>query len=172
MRVRDSAFKRTVATMPVGAELLVEGPFDDLRLHRGLERGRELVLLAGGVGVAPFLSVLREAAAAGRALPAKLFYSNRRPEDAAYLEEPQQLEHEIPGFHLVATMTRMTESARSWCGAVERLSAGFLGRCLPSVVGPAYYLAGAPFFISQMRAELLGAGVSDLDIGIEMYGGY
>lgn len=172
MRMRNSAFKRTLAEVPIGTELLVEGPFDDLRLRRALERGRELVFLAGGMGIAPFMSVLREAAEAGRSLPATLFYSNRRPEDAAYLAELQRLEQEIDGFRLVATMTRMNESARSWSGAVERLSAGLLGRFLPSVVGPAYYLAGAPFFISQLRAALLGAGVPDLDIGIEMYGGY
>lgn len=37
MRPRDSAFMRSLAVMPIGAELLVEGPFDDLGLKR--ERG-------------------------------------------------------------------------------------------------------------------------------------
>ena len=172
MRMRDSGFKRSLAEMPIGAELLVEGPCDDLRLQRGLERGGELVFLAGGVGVAPFLSVLREAAVEGRALPATLFYSNRRPEDAVYLEEIERLEDEVDGFRLVATMTRMAESVRSWSGRAERLTAALLADCLPAMVGPRYYLAGAPFFISQLRAALRGAGVDDRDIGIEMYGGY
>ena len=69
-------------------------------------------------------------------------------------------------------MTRMTESSRSWSGAVERITTMFLGDRLESMVGPAYFLAGSPHFISQLRAALFDAGVADIDIGIEMYGGY
>src|SRR5690606_1972633 len=94
------------------------------------------------------------------------------PEDAVYLGELEQLQRRIPGLRFVATMTRMAESARSWSGPVERLSAEFLESHLLSVVGPAYFIAGAPFFISQLRTTLLGAGVADRDIGIEMHGGY
>lgn len=169
MRIRETAFKQAVATMPIGGELLVEGPFDDFHLHVG---PRESVLIAGGVGVAPFLSALRDAAATGSALWTTLFYSNRRSEDAAFLEELARYEAEIPGFRLVATMTRMASSSREWKGETERLGPALLGRYLPSLVGPAYYISGSPGLISQMRAELVHAGVPGRDIGIELYAGY
>lgn len=170
MRIRDTAFKRSLATLPVGVELLVEGPFDDLRMRP--QPGRPLVFIAGGTGIAPFLSVLREAVRAGNPLPATLFYSNGRPEDAAYLDELQELESAIRGLRLVATMTRMAESARSWSGETGRLEIGFLERYLPSLVGPTYYLVGGPMLVSQFRWGLTSAGVNDSDIGLEMYAGY
>lgn len=170
MRLRDTAFKRSLATLPLGAELLIEGPFDDLRFDP--ERPGELVFVAGGMGIAPFLSVLREAAHSENPLPATLFYSNRQPEDAAYLDELRSLEREIRGFRLVPTMTQPAGSTRSWKGATDRLSVRFLEEHLPALIGPTYYLVGSPLFISQLRLGLTTAGVRDSDIGLEMYAGY
>lgn len=170
MRLRDTAFKRTLAAMPAGTELLIEGPFDDLRLECGA--ARPLVFLAGGVGIAPFMSALRGAASGGGALQATLFYANRRPEDAAYLEELLSLERKLRGFRMVPTMTRISESRGSWRGETARLGVDLLARNLPALVGPSYYVVGSPRLISQMRVALRGAGVDDADIGLEMYAGY
>ena len=170
MRLRDSAFKQALATQPIGAELLLEGPLDDLALLA--EPARELVFIAGGVGIATFLSALRDAAAAARTLRCTLFYANRCPEDAAYLEELRRMEGAIPGFKLVATMTRARESASGWTGETEHPGIGLLSRHLPSLVGPKYFIAGSPSLISALRAALRGAGVPATDIGIELYGGY
>lgn len=175
MRQRDSAFKRNLATLPLGTELLVEGPFDDLRL--GTAGDREKVFIAGGVGVAPFLSVVRHAAAAESELNATLFWSNRRPEDAPYLDQLRHLASEIRGFRLIPIMTRVPQgiappAGLSWDGETDRLSIDLLSRYLDSLVGPAYFMAGGSFLISQLRLALTGAGVLDTDIGLEMYAGY
>jgi ferredoxin-NADP reductase len=170
LRVRASPYKQALATMPLGTPLVIEGPYDDLRLDPG--SGRELVFIAGGIGIAPFLSILREAAAAGRPLSATLFYSNRRPEDAAGLAELDRLQTKLPGFRLVTTMTRMPESAREWAGETEHLGAAFFKRFLPAMVGPLYYISGAPTLISGLRMALLGAGVPLEDIRIELFTGY
>ncbi len=170
MRLRGSAFKRNLAEVPLGTELMVEGPMDDLRFRA--EPGREKVFVAGGVGVAPFLGILREAAATEDPLSATLIYANRRPDDALYLRELQQLERELPGFRLIPTMTAVEPDTHRWAG--ERLRPGsiLLQKYLPEIVGPAYYVAGSSSLVSGVRSMLLAAGVSDLDIGLEMYAGY
>lgn len=171
VRLRDTAFKRSLASVPIGSEFFVEGPFDDLGFRP--DDARDMVFMAGGVGVAPFMSVLRTAAATTRsALPATLFYSNGRPEDAAYLVELQRIEEAIPGFRLVPTMTRMDESSQTWSGETDRIDLAFLKRYVPAWIGPAYYLVGSPGFISQLRSSLFSVGVQDADIGLEMYAGY
>lgn len=170
MRVRDSAYKRSIAELPVGAPLYLEGPADDLGLLRGDDR--PLVLVAGGVGVAPFVALLREVARAGGGMPATLFYSNRRPEDAAWLTELEELTGRIPGMRYVPIMTRMSESRQPWEGETERLSVTMLRRHLPELVGPRYYVSGSTFLVSGICQELEGSGVPPRDIGIEMYAGY
>lgn len=170
MRMRDSAFKRSLAGMPLGAPLLVDGPADDLAL--ALHGPRPSVYLAGGVGVAPFLGAIRQAAGGDGRLPATLFYSNRRPEDAAYLRELCTLAARVDGFRFIPTMTRMSTSSRRWTGETGRMDVPMLGRYLPSLVGPRYYLSGSTTFISGMCQAIEHAGVPGADIRIEMYAGY
>lgn len=170
VRQRETAFKRALATYPLGTELELEGPFDNLKLDP--ESEREQVLIAGGIGVAPFLSAVRGAALARRGLRATLFYSNQRPEDAVALDELERLQGEVPGFRLVATMTRMAESARSWTGETERLGVPLFKRYLTDLVGPAYFIAGAPTLITELRMELVTEGVKFEDIRIELFTGY
>jgi ferredoxin-NADP reductase len=70
--------------------------------------------LAGGIGITPFRSILLHAAK--EKLPHRifLFYSNRRPEDAPFLEELQILQQQNANYRLVATMTEMKKSNRAW----------------------------------------------------------
>lgn len=84
-RLRDTAFKRVLKTMPLGTPVKLEGPFGDFTLIHNPRR--PAVFLAGGIGVTPFRSIARWAA--HQKLPKRifLFYSNRRPEDAPFLDE-------------------------------------------------------------------------------------
>lgn len=170
MRMRDSAFKRSLVEMPVGHPMLIDGPADDLALPMTGER--PLVLFAGGVGIAPFLSAVREAASTGAPLDALLLYSNRRPEDAAYLAELQAFSTRIPRFRFIPTMTRMGESLQHWSGETTRLGVPLLERNLSSLRGPRYYVSGSTSFISGLCQAIERAGVPPGDIRIEMYAGY
>lgn len=170
MRVRGSAFKRNIAEVPIGTEVIIEGPMDDLRFAR--EPDRELVFVAGGVGIAPFLSILRESVALGDPLAATLFYANRSRGDALYLEELERIGREVTGLRIVPTMTAERAPIEGWTGETNRPGAALLQKHLPGILGPAYYLAGSPMLISHLRWALLAEGVSDTDIGLEMYAGY
>jgi ferredoxin-NADP reductase len=48
-RLRDTAFKRVLKTMPLEPEVKVEGPSGDLQLHE--DAARAAVFLAGGIGI-------------------------------------------------------------------------------------------------------------------------
>jgi ferredoxin-NADP reductase len=93
-RMRDSVFKRRLASMPLGTEVKIDGPFGNFILHNNPEK--TAVLLAGGIGVTPFRSMVFRAAK--EKLPHRifLFFSNRRPEDAAFLKELEELEKDNP----------------------------------------------------------------------------
>lgn len=58
-----------------------------------------------------------------------LLYSNRRPEDAAFLDELQELARNNNRFRLFATMTDMAGSARKWDGEKGLLGADLMRRC-------------------------------------------
>ena len=83
-RMRDTAFKRVIETMPIGLQVKSEGPVGNLVLHH--DRARDAAFLAGGVGITSFCSILLRATR--ESLPPRpvLAYSNRRPEDASCIE--------------------------------------------------------------------------------------
>lgn len=169
-RMRDSAFKRVLETLPLGTEVKVEGPFGDLVLHNNA--ARPAVLLAGGIGITPFRSMVVRAAR--EKLPHRifLFYSNRRPEDAAFQEELQALERENPNYRFIGIMTEMSGSRRTWAGETGLLSPEMLARYLKDAASPIYYIAGPPSMVDGLRSVLHGAGVDDDDIRTEEFSGY
>ena len=59
-RMRDTAFKRVMRTMPLGTVVKIEGPSGDLILQNDFTRAA--VFLAGGIGITPFRSIVHWAA--------------------------------------------------------------------------------------------------------------
>jgi len=102
---RQSVFKRTLAALPLGAEALIEGPMGSFTLHSNASKAA--VPLAGGIGITPFLSIAKQAAHERLPHRVHLFYSNRRPEDASFLETLAEMEKAKPRFRLIATRNRV-----------------------------------------------------------------
>lgn len=170
MRMRDTAFKRVLKNMTSGTPLDFVGPFGDLTLHENAKR--PAVFLAGGIGITPFYSMARDAAV--RALPhdITLFYSNRRPEDAAFLEELSVLHEKNTHFTFVGTMTEMENSAEEWDGERGYITKEMLAKYVAQSDMPIYYLAGPPGMVAALRTTLNESGVSNDDIRTEEFSGY
>ena len=139
-RMRDTAFKRMLKVMPVGTAVQMEGPAGDLTLHR--DAARTAVFLSGGIGITPFRSIAFAAAKEHLLHRIFLFYSNRRPEDAALLAELQTLERENPNYKLIASMTGMEKSHRPWHGETGMINKEMLARYLKDASSPVYYIRG------------------------------
>lgn len=169
-RIRDSSFKRVLAKAPQGLAVKIDGPAGDFVLHRKVEK--PAVLVAGGIGITPFLSMVRQAAHDRSPQQIWLFYSNRRPEDTAFLEILNQVANENPNFHLIATMTGMDKSGREWKGETGLIGKEMLLKNLPSLAGPTYYTAGPPAMVAEMRKTLVDAGADEDDIRSEEFPGY
>jgi ferredoxin-NADP reductase len=169
-RMRDTAFKRVLRNMAPGTEIKLEGPMGSFNLHKN--PAKPAVFLAGGVGITPFMSMAREAARQKDPHQIYLFYSNRRPEDAAFLEELDTLQKQNPNFHLISTMAEMEKSKQPWNGERGFIDAAMLKRHLPSLSGPIYYVAGPPAMVAAMRDMLAKAGVDEDDVRAEDFAGY
>lgn len=169
-RMRDTAFKRVLRDAPVGMEVKLEGPSGSFVLHRKVEKAA--VLLAGGIGITPFLSMVRQATNDKTQQQIYLFYSNRRPEDAPFLDVLKEVTRQNPNFHLIATMTQMAQSTREWKGETGLINEEMLVKHLPTLQGPIYYLAGPPAMVAAMRRMLMNAKVDEDDIRTEEFSGY
>lgn len=169
-RMRDTAFKRVLKSEALESEAKIEGPFGDMTLHE--DASRPAVLLTGGIGVTTFRSIVFQAAHLKLPHRIALFYSNRRPEDAAFLTELQALQQTNPNYTLVATMTDMKNSRQPWGGQTRQIDAELLAKYADVTKNAIYYITGPPGMVKGMQAMLAGTGVSRDDVRVEEYTGY
>jgi len=169
-RMRDSAYKKALKALPAGSPVRLDGPFGSLTLHN--KRSRAAVFIAGGIGITPFVSIIRQSTRDRLPQKIALIYSNRRPEDAAFLAELGTLAKSNPEFRLVATMTEMAKSAQPWDGERRLVDAAFVRDHVQELPDPVFYVAGPPALVEAMRRTLAAAGVDEDDIRSEDFVGY
>lgn len=169
-RMRDTAFKRSLKTAPLGTPLKMEQAIGSFTLHTN--SAKPAVLLAGGIGITPFFSMVKQAD--HERLPHKLylFHSNRRPEDAPFLESLGKLEKTNPNFRFVATMTESSRSESKWEGETGLIDKAMLSRYVSDLRGPIFYIAGPPGMVMEIRKMLLASSVNEDGIRADEFAGY
>jgi len=160
-RMRDSAFKNRLKVLAPGATAAIDGPNGMMVMHD--DASRPAVFIAGGIGITPFLSMLRDAAHRRLGHSITLFYSNRRASGAAFLAELQALEKAHARFRFVSTLT--DEGG-------EAIGEALLRRHVADLKEPVYYLAGPPAMTMDMQGMLAEAGVAPDDLHSEEFYGY
>jgi ferredoxin-NADP reductase len=170
MRMRDTGFKRIASALPIGTPFLVEGPYGNLILHRDVRR--PAVFLAGGIGITPFRSMIRHATEVGSARKIFLFYSIRRLEEAAFLDELREIQERNGGFKFIPTVSHPDRAPHDWRGEVGHITEPMLMSWIPDFQDPIFYIAGPPGMVYGMRQMLEVAGVPDDNIRAEEFAGY
>lgn len=169
-RMRDTAFKRTLKMMAPGTELTLDAPHGSFTLHNKVSV--PAVFLTGGIGVTPVRSIVLQAIHDHAAHRILVFYSNRKPEDAAFLDELMKNHGANPNYTFVGTMTQMEKSNHKWQGETGVISKAMLQKYIDDLTLPIYYIDGPPAMVNAMRQILSEAGVDDDNIRTEEFSGY
>ena len=166
-RLRDTAFKRSLAELPEGTEVEVEQPKGSFVLPQ--ETDKHYVFIAGGIGITVFRCMLRYIADEGLPHRVTLVYSNRDRESAAFLDELQELEDAIPGLTVVLTMTEDS----GWDGETRRIDADMLRDHLSEELDSyTYLIAGPPAMVDGVAEALEGAGIPEDQVRPARFSGY
>jgi ferredoxin-NADP reductase len=166
-RLRDSAFKRSLAELPIGAAVEVEQPKGSFVLPE--DSSQPLVFVAGGIGITAFRSMLRYIHDEGLPHRVTLMYSNRDRSSTAFLDELEELDEANPNLRLVVTMTQDED----WPGEQRRLDAAFFRDQVGDELQTARFMvAGPPGMAQAVTAELEQAGVDAERIVTDSFSGY
>lgn len=140
-------FTRTIGSVRAGTRAFVEGPYGTFALPE--DPATPLVLLAGGIGIAPMMSMLRTLAARGDRRPVLLVHASATLGTAAYAEE---LEHLAGKLEL--RLVRVLENPPAdWTGERGFIARPLLERLLPARrTNPAQIFICGP--VPMMRAAL------------------
>ena len=159
LTIRESGdFTARIGRVRPGDRATVQGPFGRFShvLHSG--EGR-LVFVAAGVGITPFMSMLRYMHDRRDSRPVLLAYASRTPADVIFGDELKAIE--TSGFPTLNVIHVLASAPPSWIGETGRLDATRLARLSGGVKGRAFYLCcPAPMTASLVRGLVrMGVGL-------------
>jgi ferredoxin-NADP reductase len=169
-RMRNTLFKRVMSALPIGSTVEIGEPMGSFNLHNNT--ARPAVFIAGGIGIAPFLSMLTYATEEKLRHQIVLFYVNRYLKDAAFIDALWKLETANPRFRFVPTLTRMNNESGDWKGKTGHISPEMLLTRIKTLHGPIYYIAGPPTMVASTWQTLRTAGVDEHNIRTDSFAGY
>lgn len=141
-RISDSTFKQALNAMQPGDEIetrKIEGDFT-------WEGDESVVLVAGGIGVTPYRSILLERVAVGKPLNAHLLYFGR-DENFAFRGEFDRLATEHPELTIDYVVG-------------ESITAETIVMHAPESIGQTVYLSGPEAMVDAVGDELKERGIS------------
>ena len=153
----------------VGDEIELSEPIGGHFIWR-VEDGGPMLLIGGGSGIAPFVSMARQRALTGSTAPMLLLFSARTRHDLLFMEELEQLRARRDGFDMVATLTR--EEMPPAGVSKGRLDAGMIAGGLARLPGKPkrIYICGSNPFVENAAQHAIDAGVEPGMIATERYG--
>ncbi len=149
-----------------GVDLTTTGPLGTF-YHEPLTHGEDLVFLAGGSGITPFMSMIRHNRRSGGPLRIHLLYGSRVPEDVIFSQELQELATGNGWFQYTLVIS---EPPEGYTGRAGFLDAETIREALGSIQGKTFYMCGPGAMYDFCRDELSGLGVPGHKVRRELYG--
>jgi ferredoxin-NADP reductase len=157
-----------VGELRTGDKLELRGPVGGYFVWEA-DTGVPLLLVAGGSGIVPLMSMLRHRGASGATGGAKLLYSSRSWEDVIYREELERLASAIQGPEVVHTLTR--SQPPGWTGYARRVDGQMLKETAwPASSMPSAFVCGPTPFVESVAAALVLLGYPAKSVKTERFG--
>ena len=152
-----------------GDEIEMRGPIGGHFIWT-VEDGGPILLIGGGSGVAPLMSMFRHRAAQDASPPVLLLYSARTWDELIFRDELLTLKQEGNGFDLVLTLTR--EHAAHIADYDRRIDPAMVAELLPRMPSPPnqVFVCGSNAFVTAASDALIAADVPAAIIRTERYG--
>lgn len=164
----ESGYKQTLDAYPTGTEISMRGPNGFFTLERDNETEQQ-VMIAGGIGITPYRSIIKYVADKALSVPIHLIYSNSIPEEIVFKNELDKITKEHKNIQVTYTITRPEESKVKWTGPTSRIDANFLKK---HPLLTTFWLCGPPAMVGAMEEVLSSLNIPSDRVKIEKFTGY
>jgi ferredoxin-NADP reductase/Na+-translocating ferredoxin:NAD+ oxidoreductase RnfD subunit len=151
---KASAFKQMLSELKPGEKILASRLSGDFALPR--DPNQKVALLAGGVGITPFRSMIKYTLDSKQPRDISLIYSAGSPNEFAY----RQLIDQAADLGVKVSL------------ATGRLDAARIKKALPDFKDRRFYISGPYGFVGAMQTELINAGAAPTQIVTDYFPGY
>lgn len=166
-RVQQSAFKRVLKNLPEESEIKFAGPTGAFVLHD--DESIPAVLIAGGIGIAPFYSMIRWCQLHKPNRKIILFYGNQSLADAALINELADIEKANPNIKIINTLVNPPEN---WTGETGFITHTMIKKHVENIHEPYFYVCGSPAMVSVLHETLQEMEIPEDKIRVEDFPGY
>lgn len=166
-------FSKSLGRIPVGTQAYIDGPYGHFTLSAAeaaspkAKHAAGLAFIAGGIGIAPILSLLRDRQAAGEKRPMRLIYGNRSAAQIVYREELTAMESamDFRVHHVVG------EPPYEWSGGVGVIDDTAVDEWLdwPDPGAWIYFVCGPKAMMDAVERALIARGVPATHIVTERF---
>lgn len=157
-------FSSAIADVPEGTCVYLDGPYGAFSTDRVQAPG--YVFLAGGVGITPFMSLLRTMADREDPRPVLLVYAAPAEDELAFRGEIEALRERID----LTTVYVLEEAPDGWDGESGVVTADLLARHLPDErFARRYFICGPPPMMEAVEGALLERDVPRAHIHLEQF---
>lgn len=148
-------FTRSLGSVELGTKAYMDGPHGNLVVSGRIEPG--IALIAGGVGIAPLLGILRQLRHDDDRRPTVLVYGNRVEEQIVYREELEGLTRD----HGTRVVHALSEPPQDWAGHRGMVDAGLIREIFasPDKTQWLFVLCGPPAMMEAAEDTLIDLGV-------------
>ncbi|MBD3398415.1 hypothetical protein GF412_04290 [Candidatus Micrarchaeota archaeon] len=151
----EGEFTSQLKTIKEGDKIQVEGPMGPFIYNTC----GGYVLIAGGIGIAPMVSILRDRDGRSECQEVTLFYSSRTKEGLAYYDELREIDSRNENLKTIFTLTR--ENPEGWEYETGHVDAEMLKKYLEGLEKKRYFVCGPARMVEAFRSLLKELGIPE-----------
>lgn len=150
-----------------GGLLKFKGPYG--KFHFSEDMKNDLVLIAGGTGITPLISIIRFCTHKKLQNNITFFYSVKNPEEIIFHEAIKELKEQNPHFKYFITITR-PEEQHKWQGRKGRIDFDLLKDEIQNPADKIYFLCGSKEFVDNIISMIQSLEVKREQIRTDVWG--
>ena len=164
----SSSYKKALLNLEEGQKIIASQVAGDFTLPKNINK--PLVFIAGGVGIAPFRSIIKDIIDNKLQSDITLFYSNRTADEILFSDTFQKGEEY--GVKTIYTLTDTKNISADWQGEKGYITEDLIIQKMPDYMLKTYYISGPQLMVQSFEKLLLGMGVKKRKIITDFFPGY
>ncbi len=174
-RIRDTPYKKRLASLDDGDKVKVTGPEGKFVLHE--DYSKSAIFLSGGIGVTPFRSMIKYTTHKQIPIRIIMFDSNRNRENILFKEEFDEcanINKNLKIFYAITEEEQNQPGTDNWKGEKGRIDKAMLTKHIGDneLKNSVFYICGPPAMIKAMQDLLQDLQISEDQIMVEEFTGY
>jgi NAD(P)H-flavin reductase len=164
IRKSGSDFSNAILNLPIGSELLFDAPRGEIHSKKISESNFIPVFIAGGTGITPVRSILRDLDFKDIDKTIILFYANRSVETTVFFDEFVDMDKKKNSFRFIPILEESPKGIETEQGY---FSEEIFRKYVSDISNHIFFVTGPPMMLSEAIKVLVSSGVPDEKIFIE-----